>query len=91
MRLGLDGLVEVAVVAIDIPSVDGSVGIVRWVYFRPRSEIWQKRTIPVLFSRRAAGPGSARRDANPIVGTGPAALLRTGLGLSAFAIFRSGV
>jgi hypothetical protein len=57
MRLELDGLVEVgdgaigvAVVAVDIPSVDVGVGSVRWVYFRPRSEIWQKRTISLLFA-----------------------------------------
>jgi hypothetical protein len=57
MRPALDGLVEVgdsavgvAVVAVNIPSVDVGVGSVELVYFRPGGEIWQKRTIPLLFS-----------------------------------------
>ncbi len=57
MRFELDGLVEVgdsavgvAVVAVNIPSVDGDVGSVRSVYFKPGSEIRQKRTISLLFS-----------------------------------------
>jgi hypothetical protein len=57
IRLELDGFVEVgdgavgvAVVAVDIPSIDVGVGSVGLDYFRPWSEIWQKRTISLLFS-----------------------------------------